>query len=430
MNKHLNALPGPDDITRRELSNGIVVLVRENHNAQSVVITGALNAGSLFDPPDSVGLASFVASALMRGTKNRDFATIHELLEGNGASLVTSGGMHTIGFSGKSLGEDLPLLIDLLADVLRQPAFPDAQVERLRGEIITSLKIREQDTRYMAARTFRALAYPPDHPYSRQISGTVDTVARITRDQLVDFHREHVGPRGMLVIIVGAVDTDEAIALVEDKLGGWQNPAQPDPPALPELAPTDDVRRQTVIMPGKSQSDIVLGVPGPSRFAEDWQAASLANNILGLFGMFGRIGTEVREKRGLAYYSYSRLNGGLGPSPWQVIAGVDPASIEQAVSTILDEIRRITTELVGEQELADNKANITGRVPLQLETNEGVAGTILAMERYQLGLDYLHRYAGLVNAVTAEDILAAAQRYLSADAYTLAVAGPDLSAAT
>jgi len=141
--------------------------------------------------------------------------------------------------------------------------------------------------------------------------------------------------------------------------------------------------------------------------------------------MYGRIGAQVREKHGMAYYSFSRLEGGLGPGAWRVIAGVNPANVQPAVEAIREEIRRFTTEEVSDEELADNKANFIGRLPLQLESNEGVAGTILTMERYQLGLDYLRRYADEVNAVTVGDILAAAQRYLDPDVYALAIAGPE-----
>jgi zinc protease len=426
MPMHVETLPGPDDITRRELPNGIVILVRENHHASSVVITGSLDAGSLFEPPELNGLASFVASVLMRGTETRDFGTIHELLEGNGASLSLSGGRHTVGFSGKSLAEDLPILIDLLADALRRPAFPVEHVERVRGQIVTGLKVREQDTRYMAGRMFRELIYPAEHPYSRQTDGEIDTITAITREQVIDFRRRHFGPQGMMIVIVGAVKTDDAIRLVEDCFGDWANPDQPALPELPPLAPMEAVCRQAFTMPGKSQNDIVLGVSGPSRFAEDWQVANLANSILGVFGMYGRIGAEVREKHGMAYYSYSRIDGGLGPGAWRIVAGVDPANVNQTVEAIRGEIRRITTEPVSDNELADNKANFIGRLPLQLESNEGVAGAIMGMERYQLGLDYLRRYAELINAVTAEETLAAAQRYLNPDVYALAIAGPEL----
>lgn len=423
MTTHRNALPGPDDITRVELPNGIVVLVRENFQAQSVVIAGALDSGSLLDPPELEGLASFAASMLMRGTETRDFSTIHEMLEGSGASLSISAGKHTVGFSGKSLSEDLAMLLDLLADVLRFPAFPAEHVERLRGQIVTGIRVREQDTRFMAGRAFREMIYPGGHPYSRDTRGTLESVPRITRDHLVDFHRTALGPARMLLVVVGAVDAARAVRLVTDKLGDWSTPGQRELPALPELSPMEAVRLGVVDMPGKSQSDLMLGVAGPSRFVEDWHAAELANNILGVFGMYGRIGAVVREKQGMAYYSYSQIEGGLGPGAWRVMAGVNPANIDRTVEAIRDEIRRITNDLVSPEELADNKANFIGRLPLELERNEGVAGVILMMERYGLGLDYLRRYAELINAVTTEDVLAAAQRYLDPDIYALAVAG-------
>lgn len=423
-----DALPGADDIIRMALPNGIVVLVRENHNAQSVVLTGSVNAGSLYEAPEQAGLASFLASALLRGTRSRDFATIHEMLEGNGASLSIGGGRHTAGFGGKSLAEDLPMLLALLADALRNPALPDEQIERLRGQIVTGIKIQEQDTRYVAGHIFRQLVYPPEHPYSRQTDGQIETIMAITREHLADFHRRHYGPRGMLLVIVGAVDTRNAIRWVEEQFGDWENSDQPVVPTLPDVPAPDAVRAQTRTMAGKSQSDIVLGFPGPSRLAGDWQAANLANSILGVFGMYGRIGAEVREKRGLAYYSYSRLDGGLGPGSWRVVAGVNPQNVDQTVSAIVEQLDRITSTLVAEEELADNKANFIGRLPLQLETNEGVAAAILTMERYGLGLDYLRNYASIIEAVTAKDILAAAQRYLDPRAYALAIAGPELPA--
>ena len=315
-----------------------------------------------------------------------------------------------------------------ISDALRRPIFPERQVERLRGEIITGLKIREQDTRFIAGRAFRELAYPPGHPYRRNGDGQIEIMERIPRDHLGVFWRQHAGPRGMIVVIVGAVQAEDAIRQVAECFADWQNPQQPAAPPLPPVPPLEQVYERAVSMPGKSQSDIVLGVAGPSRFAEDWYAANLANSVMGVFGMFGRIGAEVREKRGLAYYSYSRLDGGLGPGAWRVIAGVNPANVYRAVEAMVGEIRRITTEPVSAEELADVKANFTGRLPLQLETNEGIAGTILMMERYGLGLDYLRRYPDIVNAVTAEDVLAAAQRYLNPDVYALAIAGPELPA--
>ena len=188
-----NALPGPDDIARVVLPNGIVVLARENFTTQSVVIGGSLLVGSIQEKPEKAGLSSFVAAALTRGTKNRDFDTIHETLEGIGASLGIGGGVHTTSFNGKSLAEDLPTLLELLSDALRNPAFPADQTERLRGEIITGLKIRAQDTRSVASDTFRKLAYADNHPYSRSSQGEIETISAITLDEMADLGLYPIG---------------------------------------------------------------------------------------------------------------------------------------------------------------------------------------------------------------------------------------------
>jgi zinc protease len=138
----------------------------------------------------------------------------------------------------------------------------------------------------------------------------------------------------------------------------------------------------------------------------------------------GRLGENVREEQGLAYYSYSRVDGGPDRGPWRIIAGVNPANVGQAIESIRVEVRRICEELVGEEELADNKAFITGSLPLRLERNEGVARSIISMERYGLGLDYLQRYRDLIGEIDAEQIRAVAQQWLDPDNYALAVAGP------
>lgn len=419
------SLPGPETITRVVLDNGITVLVYENHAAQSVVINGSLTAGSLHEPPDKSGLAGMTAGALMRGTHTRDFDTLHAALEDIGADLDIGAGTHSAGFNGKALAEDLPVLLDILADSLRCPVFPPDQVERLRGEIITGLQYRQQDTRYRANRAFRETLYPASHPYHYSPRGTLQTVPGIAQVDLAAFHRQHYGPEGMKLVIVGAVRAAEAVDIVRERLGDWRNPDQSRKPALPALPPLAEIRREAVGVPGKTQSDIVMGVPGPARTAEDYRPAVLANSILGQFGMMGRIGSEVREKLGLAYYAYSSIEGGHGPGPWSVSAGVNPANIQLAVDSIVNEIRRLTAEPVSDDDLADNKSYFTGQLPLQLESNEGLAASLLNIETYDLGLDYLLTVRDKINALTKDDLLAAARRYWNPDAFVLAVAGPE-----
>ena len=424
-NSTLNStLPGPDDITRIELANGIVILSRANFNSPSVVISGYLPAGALFDPDQKLGLSDFTVSALMRGTNNRSFQEIFDALESVGASLGLGGATHTIGFNGKALVEDLDLLLDLLAEALRRPIFPEEQVERLRAQLLTALAIRAQDTGQMASLAFDKLVYN-GHPYSRPEDGYPETVQAITRTDLQEFHREHFGPRGMVITIVGAVDPAQATEKVSHSFADWDNPEQTEPAALPPLNPRSEVKTELVTIPGKSQSDIVLGTAGPPRRSEDFLATSLGNSVLGQFGMMGRLGETVREKAGLAYYVGSTLSGGVGPGPWYVSAGVNPENVEQAIDLINNEISRFVTEPVSDEELTDSQANFIGRLPLSLESNAGVAAALRNLERYELGLDYYRRYPDLIKSITSEEILVAARRYLDPRMLAVAVAGPD-----
>jgi zinc protease len=417
------SLPGPDDITRVKLSNGVVVLARPNFNSPSVVINGFLKAGNLFDLDEKLGLASFTAAALMRGTQELDFQGIYESLESVGAGLGFSGGTHTTSFSGRALAEDLGLLLELLSQTLRAPMFPTDQVERLRAQFLTGLAIRAQDTGEMASLVFDELVYD-GHPYSRPEDGTPETVQAISRDDLVEFHQKHYGPREMVVVVVGGVNPAEAVGKIALALEDWTNPQQPEPPVLPEVRRLEATKTRKTTISGKSQSDLVLGSVGPPRRSPDYLAASVGNNILGQFGMFGRIGSAVRERAGLAYYAYSSLGGGLGPGAWYVSAGVDPGKVEAAVELVSAEIARFTQEPVEEEELEDTKTHYIGRLPLSLESNGGVAGALLNLERYDLGLDYYRRYPELISAITREEVLKTAQTYLDSQRLGISVAGP------
>ncbi len=416
------SIPGPDDITRTTLPNGITVLARPNFQSRSVVLSGFLQAGALHDPDEKLGLARFTSGMLLRGTEHYTFDGLYDLLEANGARLAFSGHTHTTGFSGKALAEDLPLLLRLLDEALRRPAFPPDEMEKLRAQWLTSLALRAQNTAEMAELAFDRLVYG-EHPYARPEEGYPETIQALTRDDVLAFHQKHYGPRGMVIAVVGAVSPEAAVEAVAAALGEWQNPAQPAPPQLPPLRPLEKTARANVPIPGKSQCDVVVGAAGPARADADYLPAMVGNTILGRFGLMGRIGDAVREQAGLAYYAYSELHGGYGPGPWEVNAGVAPQNVERAVELILAEIRRFVSEPVTAEELADAQAGIVGGLPLSFESNQGVAGALLTMERYGLGLDYYRRFADLVHAVTPEAILEAARRYLDPDRLAVAVAG-------
>jgi zinc protease len=419
----LHALPGPEDIFRTVLPNGITVLARANFNSPSVFIHGYLETGSLLEPDEKLGLSDFTASSLLRGTTRHDFQQIYDTLESSGASLGFAGGTHTTAFTGKALSEDLSLVMDLLSEALREPTFPPEHIERLRAMMLTGLAIRAQDTEEMASLTFDQIVYA-GHPYSRPEDGFPETIAAIQREDILDFHQRTYGPKNMVIAIVGAVDPLHAADRVSAALGEWENPPQPDIPALPEILYLNKTTTRKVTLSGKSQADIVMGVPGPERRSPEFLAAAVGNNILGQFGLYGRIGEAVRVQAGLAYYAYSSISGGLGPGPWTVQAGIDPGNVDRVINLIFKEIDRFTHEPVTTGELGDTQANFIGRLPLSFESNGGVAGGLINLERHHLGLDYYQRYPEMVREITLQDVLTTAQKYLDPQRFGIGIAGP------
>jgi len=419
------SLPGPDDITRLVLPNGITLLTRANFNSPSVVVSGYLTCGSVFDPPEKLGLAHFTALSLMRGTVQRKFQEIYDALESAGASLGFGASVHNTSFGGRALSEDLPLIMKLLSESLQTPVFPSDQVERLRAQVLTSLAIRAQDTDEVSSMAFDAALFH-DHPYGLPEDGFPETVQAIKLEDLADFHRQHFGPRGMVIVVVGAVSPEQVRDEVDRALGDWRNPVQIESPTLPAVPPPTQTFRKHVAIAGKSQADLVMGTLGPYRRSPDFMPASLGNNILGQFGMMGRIGDVVRERAGLAYHASTSLNAWIAAGSWEVSAGVNPANLQRAIDLIRRELERFVRRPVFKRELKDSQSNFIGRLPLSMESNNGVANALLNLERFQLGLDYYQNYASQVMAVTPERILDVSQNYIDPERLVITSAGPEI----
>ena len=421
--KHRNALPGPDDITRVELENGITILTRSNFNSPTLSIKGYLHSGSIFDPDEKLGLSYLAAAGLMTGTANYDFQSMYNEIESIGARMGFSSGTLITSFSAHCLSEDLGLMMTLIAESLRTPTFPEKEFNRQKNQMLTGLAIRAQDTSAMSALLFDQIIYA-DHPYQRPDEGFPETVQAIQRDDLVNFYNHTYGPKGMVVVIVGDVTPDAAADSVRKALGDWRNENQRAIPEIPAQQPVQKRTEKALSIPGKFQADIVMGGLAPERRSPDYHPLRLGNNILGEFGMMGRLGYRVREQEGLAYYAYSSLNLGTGPGAWEMIAGVNPMNIEKTIELITDEIRNFVTDPVTEEELSDSKSYFLGRMPLLLESNSGVAISLLNLERFNLGLNYFLEYPKQIQSVTSEEVLLASRKYLDPDRLAIAVAGP------
>ena len=408
---------------RKALSNGAVLLVQRTSIAPAVTIDCAFEAGSLFDPPHLPGTSHLVGRVLDRGTLRRPASVIAEELDERGVALRVTTTRHRLAVSCTCLSEDFADVLAILLDVARRPLFPDSEIEHLRAETITALRQDEDNPAVRAVDAVAELIYGRHHPYGRKAKGTSAAVERIARPDLFEFHNRWVRPSSLSLAIVGDVDPDAAIALAAAELDDWSAPATEHVPVPPPVAPPGR-RVSRVAMPGKPQADIAYGFNTIRRRDPRYYAYWMMNNILGQFGLGGRLADNVRERQGMAYYVYSTFDASVGEGPLLIRAGVDPANVERTIASIDQEVRALGTSGPTAAEVSETCEYLVGSIPRLLETNHSIAGFLQTAERYGLGLDYDRQLPGLLRAVTMEELRAAAADVLNPDVAALAVAGP------
>jgi zinc protease len=418
-----------DQIHRAILPTGLRMLTVDRPGSGMVALHALVSAGSRFDG-GRPGLAHVVAETLQHGTRHTSAHALAERLDAMGATLMVLPGMEAVTLAGRVLTEDFTTYLRLAAEVLTAPAFPPDEVAKVRGELLTGLRVHEMDTRYAAERAFRRLAFPPGHPHAQPPDGEAAVIESVDSAGLAAFHQRRYRPEETILILVGDVRPQAAVDQVEIVLGGWSPAGDGDSGDAVEAAlaarppaPADGSRRETITIPGKSQSDIVLGGVSVTRNDPHYYPLMLATLILGRQGMMGRVGRRVREEMGLAYYAYMEARAGLLAGPWWTRAGVNPADVDRAVEAILEEAARFGREGPTPSELDDARDFLTGSLAVRLETHAGQAAALGEMEFFGLGLDYLERYPAIIRGVSADAIRATAQRFPT-NAYSLAVAGP------
>lgn len=409
---------------RLPLTNGLTLLHNRAAANPSVVIRALVRAGASREAVADQGLAPLVGRMLRQGTASIHKEALAEELDGMGAGLSVDVGYTLVSASIKCLSADFARALEILGDLLQRPTFPEVELERVRGQVLTELKEMEDNTRVVAERAWRGLAYPADHRYSRLTAGTPETIGRFSRDDVASFHREWYGPNQTTLIVVGDVAVGEAAAAAERVLGQWSGVrADPVQASLPPTEPPSAETRR-VTMAGKTQADVMVGTTTIDRASADYYALSFANHILGRMYFMGRFGEKVRDEQGLAYYAYSELQASLGRGPWLVRAGVNPANVERALTSIRAELARFQADGPTEEEQIDGVSSLLGGLPRQLETNEGMAAVLSEIELYDLGLDYLERFPEIIRSLTRDQVTQAARTWLPEKGLVTAIAGP------
>jgi len=407
---------------RRTLDNGVTLIVLESRTTPAVSLVGGVRGGSYLDPGDADGTAALVSRVLDRGTTYRSAAAIADDLDARGASLTTTAGRHLITVNATCLANDFTTVAGILAGVVADPAFAQPEVEIRRAELMTSLRQEDDDPASRAVDALMEALYP-NHPYGRRGRGRAGSVEQLTRDDLAGFHQTWFAPETLTLVVVGDVDAAEAFATVSAELGSWAHTRAAEIP-VPDIDPPRARSMHVVPMMDKAQTDIAYGFTGLRRSDPDYLAAWIMNNALGQYGLGGRLGDSIRERQGMAYYVFSRLEAGLGPGPLMVRAGVSPANVERTVASVDAEIDAVRRHGLSGTEIAESKQYLTYSIPRQLETNDAIAAFLLTADIFGLGMDYDVRLPGLIASVTEDDVNAAARRLLDPSRATIAVAGP------
>ena len=403
----------------RTLENGLRVVTVLHHEQPAVSVRLLVRAGAAQDPKGKGGLAMLTAALLDQGTTTKSAFQIADTIDFIGGGLGTGAGSDLSFVNVVVMKDSFGLAMDLLADVVRNPAFAEQEIERQRQQALSGLQVSAGDPDYLASVVFDRLVYG-FHPYGLPNSGTPESLAGITRDDLQEFHRQHFVPNNMILAIVGDVTRDEAFGAAERVFGKWPR-VEVSPVKVVE--PPPPTRRIVVIdKPDAVQTEIRVGHLGIPRRHEDYMAVDLALKILGGEGA-NRLHRVLRSERGLTYGASADSQTLKQAGDFMAETDTRTETTGEALRLIFDEYARLRRERVHERELADAQAYLAGNFPLTIETPDAIATQVLNAVFYELPLDEIPTYRERVQAVTPDDVQRVAREFLHPDRLSVVLVG-------
>lgn len=402
----------------RTLKNGAQVIIVENHEQPVVSVNLRLRSGSKHDPAGKAGVASFTAMLLDKGTKTRSADAIAESIDFVGGSLSASAGDDAISVSASVLTEFLDTALVLMSDIVRNPTFPESELETERQRMLSALQANLGQPQYLAERQFLREVYG-EHPYGTRPSP--ESVRAITRDDLVAYHATHFRPGNALFVVAGDVDPNDIVQRLERHFGDWQG-AAPAKASLP--TPADRSAREVVFVhkPGAVQAVIRIGHLLPPATHQDWVALDVVGQILG-GGTTGWFFQTLRQEKGYTYAAYATLAQRLEPGYFQAWAEVRNEVVDSTLAEFFRLIEKLRAGDFSDADLTTAKDFMTGSFPLQIETPQQVANQIASARLLGLPNDYVATYRDKVAAITAADVRRAAQTHIRPDRAVVVVVG-------
>ena len=416
--------PNTIDATRVVRDDGLVLLHAKRTKLPLIKVVMVIRSGSVSNPEGLDGLANMTAALLTEGTATRSSEEFSQEIEFIGASIGASAGHDYTTLSLSVLKKDIQKGFELLADAVLNPAFTKEEFLRKRELALGNLTRNLENPNYVSSRAFMNAVFG-SHPYGKNNAGTPQSLMRITRDDLIDFHKTHYTPANTILAAVGDLDAGELDSLLNEHFGSWRGEA-PERPVLPALELKDPVtvfNRMDI-----SQANIYFGHIGLERSHPDYYAALVMNYTLGGGGFSSRLMDRVRDDLGLAYSIHSTFS----PYLESGVFYVNVQTRNDAASTVIREIRSIINNVRDEgitaEELESAKAYLTGSFPRRLSTMGKTASFLALTEYYGLGLRYPDTFVETINSLTLEDIKDAARKHLHTESAVLSIAA-DLEAA-
>lgn len=412
--------PEPDRVV---LENGVVVYLLEDHELPLINLTATMRTGGWLDPADKIGLASLTGSVMRTGGgAGLSAEQVDEELEQFAGDLSISIGRQSGSASLDVLSKDIKRGLQIFAGLIRAPAFEPPRVELAKLQAIEGIRRRQDNPGSIVGREFIKVLYGADHPSARESS--VESIVRITRDDLIAFHRKTIHPNGMIFGVTGDFDKSEMLTLLRDVFGDWKKGEVPvlkiaDVPQGPMAKPVVRfVNKET------SQAHLRVGHLSIKEQDPDYVALAIANDILGGSSFRSRLFNDVRTKRGLAYSVGSRLNSGVhDQGVWLMRAETKLPSTQEVVTRFVANMERMRIELVTDSELAEAKEAYVNSFVFSFASPSAIVGRLIVLEYDGLPKDFLQQLRARVVALTKEEILAASKKHFNPERLTIVAVG-------
>ncbi|MEJ6487342.1 pitrilysin family protein [Nostoc punctiforme UO1] len=409
-----------------KLTNGLRILLLPDHSTPTVTLSGYIQAGTEFDPDDRAGLAAFVADNLLNGTKSKDVLTIAKILAERGASLNFEVHREGVHIEGDSLAGDLPIILEILADVVKNSTFPAQELELHRQQTLTDLQLELDEPSEVARRIFVQSIYPKKHPL--HTFPTEESLQQIKRQDAIDFKAKHYRPDTTVLALVGDFDLDKVRSLIQNEFGNWEVSGQAPTLKYPPVSMPEKIVSVNTVLPGKAQAVTYMGYTGIKRYDPRFHAALVLNQILGGDTLSSRLGAEVRDRQGLSYGIYSYFQAGKSAGTFLIEMQTSPEDTSQAIASTRQILQQIHQQGVTVLEVETAKRTLISNYNVSLANPEELTDRILMNEVYGLDKVELHTFTDKLQKVTFEQVNQAARELLHPDQIVVVTAGPSVLA--